>query len=885
MAIQLIRLMKKYFYTMLVFLFCFFSLILTAQTSIQKELHAKKAITIIDRTTSTNDGTDMIGYAKRLLFEAIYSAGGSIEQVQHWTQTEEKMFLVLGTVENAMVRRLVENNEKIDIHKSEGIFYHWQQTESGTALVVGGTDESGFMYAASELAQQINDKGLFALSEIENKVEYPDNAIRGVDKFIKDQNDDSWFFSEEYWHYYLGQLAQNRFNRFTLISGYNDGKNQDFLIPVYPYLVKVPGYELVSLKKEYQKSPKEYREQLSRIGQLCHSYGLEFVFGIWGHGRSDELVAGLPENAEEYTQYCSLGIKTLLRQVPEIDGIQLRVNYESGVGGFGETAENFWKDIINAIGTIYHERNGKLSLDIRAKGLTPKIMDWTLETGIDLNVTSKYTWEGVGLPFHPIQMRSGELKMLDNIDKRQRYGYADFLKNERSYDFIYRLWGIGTNRIFTWADPDYARQFSKSTSFGGAKGFQVTPPMTRKTNTWNLIKYDSLSYYQWEDQRYWAWYVLFGRLGYSANTDSAVWQRAFKQHYGHSYKAVLNAYRSASKVLPLITSSHLTYHPANYNWAEMDAGGALFNEHNANPFHKKLERTYQSAEPGDPGLFYGINQYVKDFLDGMVQPKINPVQLVALFGQISEETLQALEKVDEEAIPAAKSLEYQSNKTDLQILAALAAYHSLKTRAATDFVFYLETKQIGYVLASLESLEKAKLEWRSIVNLISELYHEQPLFLHDNGTWTDRLVEIEKDIQKLHELCKVLNRAEAISHWDKISNVEDLAIDKFEAVVPNEIRKNDSLKVILKTGIQYSGKQIPKVHLREANMAAGAFKQMEMEWNGKSYVATIPLDSINLDYDLLVYFSAMSLNGHVHFNPGSIKSIHDNPYYIVEIKD
>ena len=98
----------------------------------------------------------------------------------------------------ASSRRLVENNEKVEIYKPEGVFYHWQKTESGTALVVGGTDERGFMYAVTELAQQINDKGLAALSEIENKVEYPDNTIRGVDKFIKDQNDDSWFFSEEY---------------------------------------------------------------------------------------------------------------------------------------------------------------------------------------------------------------------------------------------------------------------------------------------------------------------------------------------------------------------------------------------------------------------------------------------------------------------------------------------------------------------------------------------------------------------------------------------------------------------------------------------------------------------------------------------------------------
>ncbi len=41
------------------------------------------------------------------------------------------------------------------------------------------------------------------------------------------------------------------------------------------------------------------------------------------------------------------------------------------------------------------------------------------------------------------------------------------------FDVIFRLWNIGTHRLFTWADPDYARRFSQTVGLGN-RGFQIT---------------------------------------------------------------------------------------------------------------------------------------------------------------------------------------------------------------------------------------------------------------------------------------------------------------------------------------------------------------------------------------------------------------------------
>lgn len=875
--------MKNSVHKFLKLIFCiFFVSSLTSQDLGKIKLDPMKVITVVDRTGIPNNNEHPIAFAKRQLFNAIKSANGKIDSIGHWSQTDQEVFLILGTLENNLIKRLVSNELEITSTKPEGVFYQWREIENRKALIIGGTDAVGLMYALNEISQQIEDKGLVAIMNIENSIEFPENSIRGIDKFITDENDDSWFFSEEYWQYYSKQLALNRYNRITIITGYNDGKNEDFMIPVYPYLFKTPGFDDVRIKKKLSKTPEEYLAQLRRIGQISHAHGLEFVFGIWGHGRSNELITGLPADDTEYTKYCSAGMQKLLQEVPEIDGIHLRVNYESGVGGFGETAEKFWKEIIMAIGKSYKERNGNLFLDIRAKGLTQKMRDWALQTGINLHVTSKYTWEGVGLPYHPTQMRKGELTMLDNIDKRQRYGYADFLDKSRDFDFIYRLWGIGTMRLFTWADPDFAKRFSHTASFGGSRGFQVTPPLSRKQNTWNLFSNDSLIHYKWEDERYWAWHLLFGRLGYSTNCNPEIWQRAFRQHYGKSYKAILKAYSYSSKVLPLLTSSHLTYHPANYNWAEMDSGGALFSYNNANPYYKEKNRTYQSTEPGDPGLFYSIEEYVIDALNKTIKPKIDPIQLSEFYENLAKQILQALTEVKIEDIPEAYRIEYETNKIDLQIMATLAAYHASKIKAATDLVFFKETHKKGYLNSSLKNMKESVHQWQQIVSLTDKSYHQNPFFLHDNGTWNDRLKEIEKDIDQLHILIGDFKDETMKSQWST-KNGNALPINNFDAIVPITASSKENVYVTLITEKKLLNQQTPKIHYRIADMTKGEFSELPMKWDGTNFIASIPAKDLNSDYDLLIYFTSFNENGNVTMHPGLYHEKHESPYYVVNI--
>lgn len=107
------------------------------------------------------------------------------------------------------------------------------------------------------------------------------------------------------------------------------------------------------------------------------------------------------------------------------------------------------------------------------------------------------------------------------------------LKKPKYYDVFYRLWNYGSTNLFIWGDADYARRFSRSCSLSNSIGFTINSPLALKygyellhKDAWHTFADPSLRSGKWEDERFWMWYIAYGRLGYSADTD---------RRYGNGY--------------------------------------------------------------------------------------------------------------------------------------------------------------------------------------------------------------------------------------------------------------------------------------------------------------------------------------------------------------
>jgi hypothetical protein len=494
-------------------------------------------------------------------------------------------------------------------------------------------------------------------------------------------------------------------------------------------------------------------------------------------------------------------------------------------------------------------------------------------------------------------MREDELANLDDMNKNRRYSYSDLLEEPRAFDMLYRLWVIGTNRIFVWGDPDYARRFGHSTQFGDAAGFEVTAPLSLKgghfflqDERWPLFEEETLRHYEYEDERYWAWYRLFGRLGYSTDTDSDVWERAFERRFGEAAPHVETAYRAASKVLPLITAAHLTSHPALSNWAELDTGGALFAEHNYNSGFG--ETTYANTEPSDPGLFYGIDEYVDDQLAGEFDQKYTPLQIARWYAALADMTRAALEDAD--AAISEPNGEYDATALDLRMLADLAEYHAEKTKAAVALTYYQETDDLDYLREAYAHAETMLEGWESLAERGSGTYHDDLVFgmgpaSADEGNWSDRLAELEADLDALEDLLgdEDVDPADA-----ETGAVEAQARERgapfdqptMQASVPETVEANTPVEITVETG-ELTGLEDLTLHYRHSNQTEGAFNTAEMTGRGRSYRARVPAEYVTAEWDLLVYVSARDEGGNAVIHPGLYHAEEPEPYYIVEVTD
>ena len=154
-----------------------------------------------------------------------------------------------------------------------------------------------------------------------------------------------------------------------------------------------------------------------------------------------------------------------------------------------------------------------------------------------------------------------------------------------------------------------------------------------------------------------------------------------------------------------------------------------------------------------------------------------------------------------------------------------------------------------------------------------------------NGTWEDRLVEIEKDIDSLTKIVEMSKQISVHNQRHEFGKTNMLFNNGFDAIVPSVIKAKDTLQVIFKSNKFTEETQIARVHYRMANMTLGEFNNQQMTWNGSAYVAQIPTESLNPDFDLLVYFTSVTSSEEVVIYPGIFNENHNMPYYTIEIKE
>jgi hypothetical protein len=592
----------------------------------------------------------------------------------------------------------------------------------GIAVISGG-DLRGLMYGVLEAADQIRARGRLSAAK-----GAPATPIRGIRYFIHNRDlEERWYYSREYWDQYFTMLARNRFNRFNLVFAHQT----NYLAPPYPFWLDLPDFPEIRVPGLSAEDRRRNLEMLQYISQAAADHGIDFTLGIWEHNIQTNMkpaVEGITR--QNIGPYSRAALGRILRLCPAIRSVQMRTNAESGIPN--DFQVEFYRDYVFP---AIRDCGREVRLDLRAWAVAGGMIDAAQKVGLPLRVSTKYWAEDVGRPYQPAETYPG-------------YSYLNFLEKPRAYDFYWELWGLGSHRLLLWGSPDFVKRAVPTFRLSGSSGFEIDPPLAQKgfgnrAGVWDVFtpaQKDRI-FWKWEFERYWMFYLLWGRLSYDPKTPETVWMSELERRFGGAAPEVMEAYRQSSRVVNEIVATHLA-DPNMYLWPEINPGGLI--------------DAYKETLPSDWRYVASIPEAVRNRIDGVASAKQTSFETAARFDEMAARIGQAVEGADSKL---ANNAEWRSAEADFRVLAHLARYHALKQKAAWRLEYFDQTGDGAVLAEAKREVAGAIKVWEELASFTDGLYPAEMAFGPDDiGCWKDKLPYARHDLELIREREEVLEK-------------------------------------------------------------------------------------------------------------------------------
>jgi hypothetical protein len=494
--------------------------------------------------------------------------------------------------------------------------------------------------------------------------------------------------------------------------------------------------------------------------------------------------------------------------------------------------------------------------------------------GLKTRVVTKYWMEQVGLPFHPTHVPAQ-----DQLNRR--HGYADLLRYPQRYKMHWRLWTTGTMRILLWGDPEYVRRFVETTHLYDGDGYDVAEPLATKMQSQphDEKPFDLLNapyrYYDYEFERYWYSFQLFGRLGYNPNTSAEVWDREFRRRFGSKGAPhIEKALSTASWILPRITATVFPYSkfPATVGWPEKQRWGDL--------------PEYSRAEGSDTAQFQGLDEAARDMLDGTESAKLSPEENSEWFARTSQDVLAEVKKAERAVSRGQRSKEFDSTMVDLKILAHLAGYHSQRILSGLNYALFRRSHNVKALDETIAHERLAIREWEDIVLAAGDVYTNNLMMgrrsMDLTGSWSDELVALKKGLTTVEQERRDFktNGVDVVAIPNRVSLAHDPApVVQHTAVLT--ARPGEPLRITAKVTATPGVKWV-RLRYRSVNQYEN-YETLPMKrvGTGDEYEATVPGDKIVPKWDFMYYFEVMDNAGSGKIYPDFEK---ETPYVVVKLE-
>jgi hypothetical protein len=591
-------------------------------------------------------------------------------------------------------------------------------------------------------------------------VEKPANAVRSVMRqFVSELYDKPWYYDRAMWPKYLATLATNRFNRFDLTFGlgYDMLKNvaDPYFVFAYPFLLAVPGYN-VGVTNLPDAERDRNLAMLRFISEQTVAHGLDFELGLWMHGyewkntpNAKYVITGLTK--DNHAAYCRDALTALLKALPAVSSVGLRIHGESGVA---EGSYDFWNSVFQGVAGA----GRRIEIDLHAKGIDDTMTANALATGMPVNISPKFAAEHLGLPYHQADIRPSEIpatgqtgKGLMAISEGQRsftrYGYADLMRDDRKYTVRTRVFA-GTQRILASGNAEAAAAYGRAFQFCGMTGAELMEPLTCRGRRGSSVSGTRRSGYvsdklepKYDWQKYDYWYRTFGRMTFNPDSDPEVCKRSF----GTSTKmrALEAALASASRILPLVTQASSESAACDLYWPEIDWPIPVANEAPAMFWDTPSPKTFQNVTSLDPQLFSSCSEFSGELLAER-SGRYSPLEVAQWLDALSASATGSLGQ----ALPA-RSVDEIRLAYDIEIQSLLGKFFAQKLRSGVAYALYERTSAAQALDLCAKHYAQARAQWTAIVDRAKGIYAAD-LSVSDRfterGQWSDRLKGIDDDL-------------------------------------------------------------------------------------------------------------------------------------------
>jgi hypothetical protein len=767
-------------------------------------------------------------------------------------------------------------------------------------------DLRGLMYALLELADRIqhSQHPFTALEQDRTIAERPFNSIRSNGRiFCSDIQDKPWFYDRDMWPAYFSMLATQRFNRFSLNFGvgydFLDNVRDAYFLFAYPFLLSVPGYDVRAVNLPDAERDRNL-EMLQFISAQAVAHGIDFQLGIWTHGyhwgpasQPNYTIEGVtPENHSAYSRDA---LTALLKACPNISGVTLRTHGESGVR---EGSYAFWSTVFSALPASGRKAN----LDLHTKGLDQNLINAALQTGMPVMLSPKYWAEHMGLPYQQAAIR--DLEMPHEGQKEQgffwlsagsrsftRYGYADFLREDRPYQVMFRIWP-GSHRLLLWGDPSSAAAHARAFTFCGCNGAELFEPLSFKGRRGSGIPGSRCAYADkslephWDWQKYLYTYRSWGRLLYNPDSAPDTWQRYLKKQFRAAAPCVEAALAIATPITQIITTAHLPS-AANEGFSpEYYTNQSIVDASKPSPYSDTPEpKVFGNVSPLDPQLFSTINEFVAEVLKNERNGKYSPLEVAQWLDVAAGAAASHLSEA-EARVPDKNSREFRRAAIDLKIQIGIGRFFAAKFRSGVVYAAYEHSGDRAALEKALKQYSRARDIWQNFAIDAKGAYVSDITFgtsPHQRGNWLDRLAAIDDDIA---EMAKRLETTASSRAAHSPISLRDLTVPEKRGSVevqhtpPRAFTPGQALEIAITVPGSASESLAIRLYYRHVNQVE-EYEAAEMASDGDRFTAAVPADYTKSKYPLQYYFELRRGVDSAWFFPGLGNSLQTQPYFVV----